>query len=398
MNSFMAHALTDNTLTVKHLVSLLIFSLLLLATAANVSAVTPWYTSVGTHIVVLKPDGTVWAVGNNNCGQLGIGSTGGESLEPVKVQGLSEISAVAAGGSHSVALRKDGSVWTWGHNGSGQLGNGIKAGSSTPSQVPGLRDVVAIAAGYSHVAALKKDGTVWAWGSNHSGQLGKSSFGTSMTPVRVSELTGVSAIAAGAFHTAALKNDGSVWTWGYNGSGQLGNGTRESNYQPEKVAAIKSVTAITAGNNHMVALRSDGTAWVWGSNYASQLGNGSTSDGSTLPVQVSGLSGVMDVSAKVNHTYALMQNGTVMAWGDKGSGQWGNGITMNGSATPVQMRGVSSVTTVAAVGDPGTLARSDGTAVAGGAGNGKVPEAVADINATPYADVMITAAATMINR
>jgi alpha-tubulin suppressor-like RCC1 family protein len=340
-------------------------SLLVLATSGRAHAVTPWYASAGSHTVVLKPDGTVWAIGNNNYGQLGSGSTDGDSNEPVQVVGLKNITAVAAGGSHSVALQQDGTVWTWGHNGSGQLGTGSNTDSNIPVRVSGLQDVMEIAAGNSHVAILKKDGTVWAWGSNHSGQLGNGNNGSSTTPVQVSGLAGVSDITAGAFHTAALKNDGTVWTWGYNGSGQLGNGTVQSNYIPVKVDKLNSIVAITAGSNHMVALQQNGPAWVWGSNSASQLGNGSTSAGSIQPVQISGLNGVRDVSAKINHTFALMQDDSVMAWGDNGSGHWGIGNSMNGSSAPVQMRGVSSLISVAAIGNPSSLVKHDGFAFAG---------------------------------
>jgi alpha-tubulin suppressor-like RCC1 family protein len=366
MKNIMFNLLADSGIKVRICASLIVMSLLVLATSERANAVTPWYASAGSHTVVLKPDGTVWAIGNNNYGQLGNGSTGRESNEPVQVVGLNNIVAVAAGGSYSVALQQNGTVWTWGYNGSGQLGTGTKTDSNTPVQVSGLRDVKEIAAGNSHVAVLKKDGTVWAWGSNHSGQLGNGQNGSSTTPVQVSGLESVSDITAGAFHTAALKNEGTVWTWGFNGSGQLGNGTMQSNYIPVKVDGLNSIIAITAGNNHMVALQQGGYAWAWGSNSASQLGNGSTSEGSIQPVQVSGLSGVRDISAKINHTFALMQDGTVMAWGDNGSGHWGNGNSMDGSSAPVQMRGVSSLISVAAIGNPSTLVKHEGPAFAGG--------------------------------
>jgi alpha-tubulin suppressor-like RCC1 family protein len=339
--------------------SLMMTWALLLALAGIAHAVTPWYASGSSHTLLLHPDGTVWAIGNNNHGQLGNGSSS-ESHDPVQVDGLYSAMAVAAGGAHSVALQKDGSVWTWGYNGNGQLGNGTRSSSDLPVQVKGLTDIVAIAAGQSHVAALKKDGTVWAWGSNYSGQLGKEGTSISTTPVKVPDLEGVAAIASGAYHVAALKMDGTVWAWGLNGSGQLGNGTCISSHVPSLVTGLNGVVAIASGKHHMVALQSSGTVVAWGSNSASQLGTGSYATESVHPVEVAGLDGVVDLVAKINHTYALMRDGTVMAWGDSGSGQWGNGFLMNGSATPVQMRGVSTQIAAAAVGNPETIVKSSG--------------------------------------
>lgn len=341
--------------TFKAYLTLLTMFTLLLATAGSAHAITSWYSTAGSHTLVLHPDGTVWTLGSNSYGQLGNGQSGGESLEPGMVFGLNNVKAVAAGGSHSVALLQDGTVWTWGHNGTGQLGIGSKSDSDVPVQVKALQGITAIAAGRSHAVALRNDGTVWSWGSNYSGQLGNNGSGASTTPVQAAGLGGVKAIAAGAFHTAALKSDGSVWTWGFNGIGQLGIGNNESSNVPARVDGLANVVAIASGNNHMVALKDNGSVWAWGSNYASQLGDGSDLSGLNRPLQVSGIGPVMDITAKVNHSLALMKDGSVMAWGDNSTGQWGNGSSMSGSSTPVKMHGVSSAITVAAVGRPDTL-------------------------------------------
>lgn len=344
--------------------------LCLLASGPSLArAVTPWYAAGSSHTIVLKQDGTVWALGSNNYGQLGIGSSAwhSDTIELSKVTGLSGVVAVAAGGSHSAALKQDGTVWTWGYNGSGELGNNTTNDSSTPLQVAGLSNVTAIAAGGSHVLALKKDGTVWAWGNNRLGQLGIASQSLVLSPVQVSALEGITAIAAGGYHSIVLKQDGSAWTFGYNGSGQLGNGMSSSNGSsyPVQVAGLSDIQAVAAGINHSVVMGKDRTIWTWGSNSASQMGNGSTSYASTTPTRVNGLNGVQDITAKANQTIALMQDGTVWAWGGNGSDQWGNGNTLDGSSTPVQMRGVSSVITVAAIGRPATLAMQAITAQTG---------------------------------
>jgi Regulator of chromosome condensation (RCC1) repeat/Carboxypeptidase regulatory-like domain len=133
-----------------------------------------------------------------------------------------------AASNFTVFLKGDGTVWAWGSNSNGQLGNGTTTDSSTPVQVSGLSGVTAVAAGSAHAIALKGDGTVWAWGSNSNGQLGNGTTTDSSTPVQVSGLSGVTAVAAGSAYTIALKGDGTVWAWGSNSNGQLGNGTTDS--------------------------------------------------------------------------------------------------------------------------------------------------------------------------
>lgn len=364
--------------------TLLLATLLILASAPYSHAITPWYATVGAHTVLLNPDGTVWCIGSNNHGQLGIGTIDSAIHEPVLVTGFTKVKAVAAGASHSVALRKDGTVWTWGRNEAGQLGTGNRIDSATPVQVDGLRDIIAIASGRNHVVALKKDGTVWAWGSNQSGQLGIDSSGISETPVQTTQLANVTAIAAGAYHSAALKSDGTVWAWGFNGNGQLGNGTMESYNIPVKVTGIDSAVALSAGNQHTVALENNGTVRIWGSNHASQLGGHISSLMSLTPVEVTNLSGVRDISAKVNHTFALMHDGTVVAWGDSGSGQWGNEISMNGSSTPVRLKGVSSLVSIAAIGNPDTVVNYARTDIPAGAGQNNEKITVADASLFSY--------------
>jgi YD repeat-containing protein len=153
----------------------------------------------------------------------------------VQVSGLADVSAIAGGSYHTIVLKADGTVWAWGYNGSGQLGDGTTTDRSTPVQVSGLADVAAIAGGYSHTIALKTDGTIWAWGWNEYGQLGDGTTTDRSSPVQVSGLSDVAAIAAGGHHTIVLKADGTVWAWGYNGSGQLGDGTTTHSSMPVQV-------------------------------------------------------------------------------------------------------------------------------------------------------------------
>lgn len=246
------------------------------------------------HNLVTKSDGTVWAWGWNNHGGLGDGSTT-ERYTPVQVQGLGSVVDVAAGFLHSLALKSDGTVWAWGGNEYGQ--NGVPGGLTfgdgtattyrhTPVQVQGLDSVVAISAGRWHSLALKSDGSVWAWGNNSSGELGDGSITTRFTPVQVTNLGSVTAIAAGSSHTLAVKSDGTVWTWGHNYSGQLGDGSTTSSSSPVQVSELDSVSAIaTNDGSHSLAVKSDGTVWAWGNNSLGQLGDGTTTNRYT-PVQV----------------------------------------------------------------------------------------------------------------
>jgi alpha-tubulin suppressor-like RCC1 family protein len=349
--------------------------LLIAMPAVSANAATPWYAQGSAHILVLTEDGKVWGLGENNAGQLGNGRFGGESLEPKQVGALSGVIAVVAGDSHSVALKNDGTVWTWGANESGQLGDGTTQRSPVPRQVEGVSDVKAIATGRGHIVALKHDGTVLTWGGNLSGQGGKGDSNNCMTPAPVPGLQNVTAIAAGQYNTFALKNDGTVWSWGYNGSGQLGTGNNARIVRtPARVTSLDSVRAITAGNSHMVALKQDGTLWTWGSNSSGQLGN-TTASYSAAPLQVAGIKNIIDITASVGHTFAIAANNTVWAWGDVGTGQLGNGFSMEGSTSPVPVVGYNGPINVAAVVNPGTLRRDqpDGSSLLAAVGSGDNP-------------------------
>jgi alpha-tubulin suppressor-like RCC1 family protein len=212
---------------------------------------------------------------------------------------------------------------------------------------------------------------VWAWGGNQSGQIGNSECRYSATPFQVQGIKDVTAIVAGAYHTSALKSDGSVWAWGFNGTGQLGNGDYQRSSTPVRVSGLENVRAIAAGDWHMAALKQDGSVWAWGSNYASQLGDKKDSF-SLSPVKVAGVGSVADITAAASHTIAIAMNDSVWAWGDAGTGQWGNGISMNGSVTPVPVLGYNGPLKVAAVVNPDTVLKniSDGSSVLADSGIG----------------------------
>lgn len=318
------------------------------------------------HTLARKEDGTVWAWGYNISGQLGDGTTTSRTA-PVQVLGLSNVVSIAAGGSSSLAVKGDGTLWSWGSNNYGQLGNGATTNKSTPVQVSGLTNVVSITAGVSHSVAVRQDKTVWSWGFNGMGQLGDGTKTNRATPVQVSGLSDVISISSKYMHNLAVKGNGTAWAWGDNSFGILGDGTSTLQSIPVQVSGLSNVVAVAAGRTQSLALRGDGRVWSWGSNNYGQVGNGSSFDTYT-PVQVSLLTNVISIATGENHSFALKSDGTVSTWGRNNYGQLGDGTITNRS-TPVQISGPSNIALIAA-GDFHSLAlKNDGTVWAWGYNN-----------------------------
>ncbi|RKH46669.1 kelch-like protein [Corallococcus sp. AB050B] len=310
------------------------------------------------HSIALRQDGTVWACGDNDFGQLGDGTTV-QRVSPVQVSGLAGITAVSARWMHSAALRQDGTVWGWGNNVQGQLGDGTAITRFTPVQVQGLTDSTAIATGLYHSLALRADGTVWAWGNNGMGQLGDGTNTQRLLPVQVKGLTQVTAITAGLHFSLALRSDGSVWAWGYNSNGQLGDGTTTARRLPIEVPNLTGITTLAAGWRHSLALRSDGTVWAWGDNASGQLGDTSVTERHS-PVRVVGASSITAMAGGNRHSLAVRSDGTVWAWGNNSVGQLGDG-TDTDRRSPVRLTGIAGATSVYADWTHSLALRQDGT-------------------------------------
>ena len=313
------------------------------------------------HSLAVENDGSVWAWGLGEGGQLGDGGRANR-LTPVQIGGstLAGVSALASGTYHSLALRKsDGTLWGWGANNLGQLADRTTVERHAPIQVPGLSGIVAIASGSWHSLALKSDGSVWAWGKNNAGQLGDGTTTNRPAPAPVRSLSGAVAVSGGDAHSLALRGDGSVWAWGTNANGQLGDGTTTDRRTPVRVSGLSGVGAVAAGIRHSIVLKRDGSVWVWGENSYGELGDGTTTDRLT-PVPVRGLSNVVAIAAGAQHSYALKRDGTVWAWGQNIYGALGDG-TMTQRLTPVRVRGLSGVISIAAGGQHALALRNDGS-------------------------------------
>ena len=250
----------------------------------------------GFDSLILMTNGSVMACGENYYGQLGDGTMGGSSALPVEVSGLSGVTAISADGYASLALLSNGTVMAWGENDCGQLGDGTSTTSDVPVAVSGPGGVIAISAGREYGLALLSNGTVIAWGDNAYGQLGDGTSTDSDTPVPVSGLSEVTAVSSGGDTSLALLRNGTVMAWGDNAYGQLGDGSTTQSDVPVPVGGLHGVTAISAGSWFNLALLSNGSVMGWGRNSVGQLGDGTTTD-SDVPVAVSGLGEVAGIAA-----------------------------------------------------------------------------------------------------
>ncbi len=255
---------------------------------------------------------------------------------------LAVAAAGALGALPASAATPQGAL-AWGQNAFGQLGDGTTTDRLVPDLASGLNNLtVAVAAGAQHSLALLSDGTVRAWGSNGNGELGDGTTIQRLTPVPVMGLTGVRAVTAGANYSLALLSDGTVRAWGRNDSGQLGDGTTTERHTPVKVKSLTGVTAISAasgvGGASSLALLNDGTVRAWGHNSAGQLGDGTTTERFTA-VKVKRLTKVKAISESTFHGLALLASGKVKAWGSNAFGQLGDGTTVPFRLTPVVVKG-----------------------------------------------------------
>ena len=299
------------------------------------------------HALAVGQDGSLWAWGLNDSGQLGLGFWPGYVFPvlspdmqvrraPVQLNVQGKMVAAAAGAAHSLALDALGQVWVWGLNANGQLGLGNHETKWAPTLNPALHDIVAIAAGRAHSLALDVHGAIWAWGANEAGQLGLNGVSESQQPKRLDLPEPISALAAGGDFSLAIGADGVAWSWGANNVGQLAQGDTMGSAQPRPIPGSRTVVQIAAGLAHGLAVLEDGTLWSWGGNDSGQLGVAGIAQG-TMPQRVQSLDHVVEVAAGASHSLAQTADGQLWAFGRNQFKQLGNGTALDqwGSDLPV---------------------------------------------------------------
>ncbi len=304
----------------------------------NPGAVLPRVLGGNRFSVGLAANGTLRAWGANDVGQLGDGSMQTRA-DPVTVAGLSDVAAFAVGVEHTIALRANGEVWTWGGNDAGQLGDGTLTARATAQPVSGIGPARAAAA---NITALPRsvvvltDGSVWSWGNNLYGQLGDGTTINRLLPVRAGTLSDVVRVSAGIGYTLALRNDGTVWAWGDNRGGQLGNGTSTASLVPVAAPMPDAIVAIAAGDSNALALTAQGEVLAWGFNSRGQVGDGTT-ERRLSPLPVTLPAPAISIAAGASHAMALLLDGRVFAWGVNADGQCGCGSSSEYQTTPCQV-------------------------------------------------------------
>jgi alpha-tubulin suppressor-like RCC1 family protein len=313
----------------------------------QVGALTDWsLVAAGSSFSsAIKTNGTLWSWGNNGYGRLGLDDTTYRS-SPVQVGSLTNWSKVSGGNFFCAAIKTDGTLWSWGVNNQGQLGQNIATAifRSSPVQVGALTDWAQVSAGSSLCAAIKTNGTLWSWGINESGGLGQNiSYNINRSsPVQIGALTDWSQVSTGSYFCAAIKTNGTLWSWGRNNSGRLGINDVYNRSSPVQVGALTNWAQVSAGQNFCVAVKTNGTLWSWGSGANGQLGQNSLTD-FLSPVQVGALTDWSQVSSGFQFCAAIKTTGSIWSWGRNYRGQLGQNTPYSVNvSSPVQIGSLST--------------------------------------------------------
>ena len=287
------------------------------------------------HTLAIKTDGTLWAWGSNTYGQCGNGIFGGNEIaNPTQIGTATDWNSVSAGNYHSMAVKTDGTLWALGDNAFGELGIGSTTNQNLPIQVGTATNWKSVSASYYFTLALKTDGTLWAWGIGSHGQLGTGSFGSSNISMQVGTSTNWNVVVAGDYrHSVGIKTDGTLWAWGRNNYGELGDGTTANKNIPTQIGADNDWNFVTSGDESTYAIKTNGTLWGWGYNANGLLGDGTTTD-KHIPTQIGINNTWKKVSLHQNHTIALRTDDNLWAWGNNFNGQLGTGNNLS-QLTPV---------------------------------------------------------------
>jgi alpha-tubulin suppressor-like RCC1 family protein len=284
--------------------------------------------SQAVDTLAIKANGSLWAWGYNFSGNLGDGTTTDRHV-PTQIGTGTDWVNVASGAGHTMAIKANGSLWAWGGNWYGNLGDGTTTDRHVPTRIGTGTDWATVAAGEYHTVAIKTDGSLWAWGDNEYGQLGDGTTTDSRAPTRIDTGTDWFMVAAGEYYTVAIKTDGSLWAWGDNDNGQFGDGTTTDSLVPTRIGTSTQWTPVTVGSYHTIAINGfDGVLYAWGNNGFGQLGDGTTTR-RYVPTQVTSKLGWAWIAAGISHSVAVNADGTLWAWGENSHGQLGDGTSIS---------------------------------------------------------------------
>jgi alpha-tubulin suppressor-like RCC1 family protein len=286
------------------------------------------------HMMGIRVDGTLWGWGMNNNGQLGDNTTNNKN-SPLQIGTLSNWAQISSGNSFTMAIKTDGTLWGWGVNNNYDLGDGTTTNKSSPVQIGTFTDWSKVSAGASYGMAIKTDGTLWGWGYNYYGRIGSGGwFNYLISPVQVGTDTNWSNVTSGHEHTLAIKTNGTLWAWGYSGDGALGN-TSSFYSSPVQVGTLSNWSKVEASYSYTMAIKTDGTLWGWGNNSAGQLGLNNTNNYQS-PMQIGNDTNWSIIKLSRSSSMAIKTDGTLWGWGSNSSGQLAELSSINRSS-PVQI-------------------------------------------------------------
>jgi len=281
--------------------------------------------------------GNLWTWGNNSNGGLGDNTIVSKSSPVQTVTFGTNWKQVAGGGNSTAAIKTDGTLWMWGENTNGQLGDNSSTKRSSPVQTVAFGiNWKQVSCGYPVTAAIKTDGTLWCWGANGLGGLGDNTSTNRSSPVQtVAFGTNWKQVSCGGHSTAAIKTDGTLWCWGFNNNGQLGDNSSTNRASPvQTVAGGTNWNQVVSGLYGTIAIKTDGTLWCWGDNTNGQLGDNSSTKRSS-PVQTVAFGTNWKQVFFYNHCAAIKTDGSIWTWGRNSYGQLGDNTVTNRSS-PVQ--------------------------------------------------------------
>jgi alpha-tubulin suppressor-like RCC1 family protein len=311
--------------------------------------------SSNIHTLAIAQNGTLWGWGDNQWGQLGDGTYVDKNI-PTQIGTESNWTALGLGEYHSLAIKSNGSLWAWGDNQYGALGNGTFVSVNTPIQVGTDTDWLKLQKTSYQSHAIKSNGTLWAWGLNNYGQLGDGTLVNKNTPTQIGSFAW-DQVFGGYYHTIGIKSDGTLWTWGGNNKGQLGDGTLVNKNTPTQIGTSNWLS-VSASIETSIAIKSDGTLWSWGENSSGEMGDGTGVD-KLIPTQI-GSSTWTKIISGYFHSVGIRTNGTLWSWGYNIQGQLGDGTTV-AKLAPTQIGSNTNWLKLASGGRFSFAIKTDGT-------------------------------------